>query len=148
MYANSYLVEENSYRSEGGKEVGDPVMVEVTLNVKTYQSKTTKFKVLTHFKYRETLFGSQVKSGMVYAEVQVADYTSSTEKVKVSLPAWYYAQQISTTAYYPQKAYIGLFTDYNFLNDTEKNETGMPNKDGTRFREPPHKTSGNENFTY
>lgn len=59
----------------------------------------------------------------------------------------YYAQAATATAaaVYPDTAYIGLFTDFNPDNVADgKTSNGMPNTDGTDFREPPYKDYSDE----
>ena len=66
-------------------------------------------------------------------------YWKKEEKEKeITLSGWYYSQEPSTTSFFPNKAYLGLFTDYNPQQDNN-NINGMPNPDGTKFREPPYK---------
>lgn len=50
----------------------------------------------------------------------------------------------SGTSFYPDRAYIGLFTDLVQEGEQDKTENGMPRNNGTGFREPPRKTLSEE----
>lgn len=59
----------------------------------------------------------------------------------------YFSQypQATGSAFYPNTAYIGLFTDLIINPEDDNNTNGYPSVDGTGFREPPYKNYDDEN---
>lgn len=126
-----------------GVEKGTQVTVNKKINITYYFLKEEKH----YFKIPVGTTGYALEFDCTYSY-----YDYSKDEINCTLISWYYSQTFSTKAYYPERAFIGLFTDYNHSHDTERNANGMPNSDGTKFREPPHKNEntpgGNENYTY
>lgn len=126
-----------------GNEIGTQVAVKKPINVTYYVLRQEKhyFRIPV----RDTDYSLDFECSYSY-------YEQEKESIDCTLIGWYYSQIFSKKLYYPERAFIGLFTDYNHSRDTGKNANGMPDLDGTKFREPPHKNKntpgGNENYTY
>lgn len=146
-YANSSYTGGYSYKIQAdGSESSQKIQVVGRIPVTIY----TYHEEIHYFQLKYT------RNGSTYS---ISDSTThryyqkeNTTTLDCTLDAWYYSQIFSTAAYYPEKAYIGLFTDYNHSNDLSKNSNGMPNADGTGFREPPFKQTNpsdeQKDYTY
>lgn len=146
-YANSSYTGGYSYRMQAdGSEASQKIQVigHIPITIYTYHEERHYFE-LKYTKNGATMF---VSDSAMHRYYQKEDVTT----IDCTLDAWYYSQIFSTAAYYPEKAYIGLFTDYNHSNDLSKNSNGMPNADGTGFREPPFKQANpsdeQKDYTY
>lgn len=127
-YSGGYTYKTNSDGSENVTRI--IASKRITIQVYTYHEETHYFGI--NYKMYDRTYTLTDEATYCY-------YKRQPQVVEVTLDSWYYSQVFSTAAYYPEKAYIGLFTDYNHSNDLSKNSNGMPNADGTGFREPPFK---------
>lgn len=86
----------------------------------------------------------QVSKKVLTIEEKDLSQTAAETFIK-ELLLQYYGQAATATAmaYYPDRAYIGLFTNLHNTLD-ENTEDGMPLQDGTAFREPPYKNYEDE----
>ena len=146
-YANSSYTGGYSYEMQAdGSEESQKIRVigRIPVTIYTYHEERHYFEL----KYTKNGVTMSVSDSAMHRYYQKEDVTT----IDCTLDAWYYSQIFSTAAYYPEKAYIGLFTDYNHSNDLSKNSNGIPNADGTGFREPPFKQANpsdeQKDYTY
>lgn len=143
FYGNSGSKNFYTYETIGGASQAKEITVSKTFTYRQWEKRKQKhyFKVTWINKVGTSEYSKTENFECEYQYYQLSDPIS----VSVTFKGWYYPQTFSTLSYYPSKAYLGLFTDYKLTEDG-KNENGMPNADGTKFREPPYKNGAE--YTY